>query len=303
MEQKSDFKYMYRQCALCARRCGVDRASGNAGYCRMGDVAVVSRAALHFWEEPPISGTRGSGTIFFSGCSLGCVYCQNREISRGDVGVPADSERLSEIMLDLKKQGAHNINLVTPTHFIPSIAEAIDLARDKGLDLPIVYNTGGYDSLDGLRAMEGRVDVYLPDMKYYRAESGARLSSVPDYPDRCREAIAEMVRQVGAPAFDGDIMVKGVIVRLLLLPSHLAEAKLNLKYLFSTYGDSIYISLMNQYTPMPEMKSPLDRKVSSAEYNELVDYALRLGVKNAFIQEGGTQSESFIPPFDLTGVR
>ena len=303
MEQRSDLKYMYRQCNLCARRCGVDRTAGNVGYCRMGETPVVSRAALHFWEEPPISGTRGSGTIFFSGCSLGCVYCQNREISRGGVGVSADSDRLAEIMLGLKEQGAHNINLVTPTHFIPSVAEAIDLARDKGLDLPIVYNTGGYDSLDGLRAMEGRVDVYLPDMKYYRAQSGARLSSVSDYPDRCREAIAEMVRQVGAPAFDGDIMVKGVIVRLLLLPSHLAEAKLNLRYLFSTYGDSIYISLMNQYTPMPGMASPLDRRVSSAEYEELVDYALRLGVKNAFIQEGGTQSESFIPPFDLTGVR
>ncbi len=292
----------YTECRLCARKCGVDRTS-SVGFCGMSDSVYIARAALHRWEEPPISGERGSGTIFFSGCSLSCVFCQNREISRGRSGKKVKISRLSEMMLELQRQGAHNINFVTPTHYIPSVAEAIGLARAAGLSIPIVYNTGSYDSVEALKMLEGLVDIYLPDLKYYTPRTSAQMSSAPDYPTVARKAIAEMVRQVGEAEFDSHgIMRRGVIVRILLLPGHVAEAKLSLKYLMDTYGDRIYVSLMNQYTPMADMKPPLDRTVSHEEYYQLLDYAERIGLKNGFIQEFGTAQESFIPPFDCTGV-
>ena len=293
---------LYKKCNLCARRCGVDRTV-SAGYCRMKNEIYLSRAALHFWEEPPISGERGSGAIFFSGCSLSCIYCQNREISRGRAGKVVTVERLCEIMLDLQRQGAHNINFVTPTHYIPSVADAIKLARSKGLTLPIVYNTGSYDAPEALKILEGLVDIYLPDLKYYTPRTANEYSSAKDYPEVARDAIAEMYRQVGRAQIDGEgMMTRGVVVRILLLPGHVAEAKLSLKYLMDTYGDSIYISLMNQYTPMPDMPSPLNRRVTRDEYEQLLDYAEKLGLKNGFTQEFGTASESFIPPFDNTGI-
>lgn len=289
----------YDNCSLCARKCAVDRASGQVGFCRSTDKMKISRAALHFWEEPIISGTKGSGTIFFSGCSLGCIYCQNSKISRSSVGTEVSSAELAEKMLDLERQGAHNINFVTPTHFAPSIAEAIRISRAEGLRIPIVYNTGSYDTVETVKSLDGLVDIYLPDLKYYRPESAQKLSFAKDYPTVARDAIAEMVRQKPKPIVEDGIMRSGVVVRLLLLPSHVAEAKLSLKYIYDTYGDNVYISLMNQYTPMPGMSAPLDRKVTNAEYSELIRYAERLGVTNAFIQEGGTQSESFIPDFEV----
>lgn len=293
---------LYKKCNLCARRCGVDRTV-SAGYCRMKNEIYLSRAALHFWEEPPISGERGSGAIFFSGCSLSCIYCQNREISRGRAGKVVTVERLCEIMLDLQRHGAHNINFVTPTHYIPSVADAIKLARSKGLTIPIVYNTGSYDTPEALKILEGLVDIYLPDLKYYTPRTANEYSSAKDYPEVARDAIAEMYRQVGRAQIDGEgMMTRGVVVRILLLPGHVAEAKLSLKYLMDTYGDSIYISLMNQYTPMPDMPSPLNRRVTRDEYEQLLDYAEKLGLKNGFTQEFGTASESFIPPFDNTGI-
>jgi putative pyruvate formate lyase activating enzyme len=257
----------------------------------------ITRAALHYWEEPIISGTLGSGTVFFSGCSLGCIYCQNSKVSRASVGREVTPTDLAAEMLRLEREGAHNINFVTPTHFAPSVKDAVRIAREMGLSVPIVYNTGSYDTEETVRALEGTVDIYLPDLKYYRTVSAEKLSFAKDYPDVARTAIAEMVRQHPNPVIKDGIMRSGVVVRILLLPSHVAEAKLSLKYLYDTYGDSIYISLMNQYTPMPGMKSPLDRTVTNAEYSELVSYAERLGVVNAFIQEGGTQKESFIPDF------
>lgn len=289
----------YSHCELCARRCGVDRTGGQLGFCKSSDVPKITRAALHHWEEPLISGTRGSGTVFFSGCSLGCIYCQNRKISRSSVGRAVNTNEFAREMLRLENEGAHNINFVTPTHFAPSIADAIRIARAGGLTVPTVYNTGSYDTVKALRMLDGLVDIYLPDLKYYRSESAEKLSFAKDYPSVAREAIAEMVRQQPTPVIKDGIMQSGVIVRILLLPSHVAEAKLSLKYLYDTYGDNIYISLMNQYTPMPSMTSPLDRTVTNAEYSELVSYAERLGVLNAFIQEGGTQKESFIPDFEL----
>jgi putative pyruvate formate lyase activating enzyme len=268
----------------------------------MTSEAVVSRAALHMWEEPVISGSCGSGAIFFSGCSLGCLYCQNRKISRGEFGKAVTAERLSEIMLELKAKGAHNINLVTPTHFAPTVKNAIISAKEKGLDLPIVYNTSAYDSVDTVKALEGLIDIYLPDMKYYLGRTAKKLSMAENYPEAARRAIAEMVRQKPTPIIENGIMKSGVIVRLLLLPSHTAEAKLILKYLHGTYGDNIYVSLMNQYTPMEDMKPPLNRRVTRAEYNDLIDYAQRIGITLGFTQEFGTAEESFIPDFDNTGV-
>ena len=293
---------LYENCHLCGRNCNINRHKA-LGYCRETSEIYLSRAALHMWEEPPISGTNGSGTIFFSGCSLSCVFCQNVDISRGRSGKPVSIDRLSEIMLELQQKGAHNTNLVTPTHYIPSLAEAIPMARRMGLTIPIVYNTGSYDSVDALRTLEGLVDVYLPDLKYYNVKTAESYSYAGDYPTVARDAIAEMYRQVGSPIFDDEgIMRRGMIVRILLLPGRVAEAKLSLKYLMDTYGDNIYISLMNQYTPMPNMAPPLNRKVTREEYHQLLDYAEKLGLKNGFTQDFGTASESFIPAFDLTGV-
>lgn len=292
----------YNKCRLCARRCGADRLSGELGYCKMPATPYVSRAALHFWEEPPISGAGGSGTVFFSGCSLGCVFCQNAEISRNESGIAVSEDRLAEIMLEIETQGAHNINFVTPTHFAPSIVRSVAIARASGMLLPTVYNTGGYDTAEALNMLDGTIDIYLSDFKFYLPRTASEYASAPDYPMTAKEAIAEMVRQRGEPVIDGGLMKSGVIVRVLLLPSHVAEAKLTVKYLIDTYGDGIYISLMNQYTPMRGMRPPLDRTVCRSEYDELVEYALKKGLKNGFVQEGGTSSESFIPPFDNSGV-
>ena len=292
----------YKKCEMCARKCGVDREIGKIGFCRMTDKCVIARASLHMWEEPIISGKCGSGTIFFSGCSLGCVFCQNKDISRGGKGKEVSSERLAEIMLELQDKGAHNINLVTPTHFAKTVRESLIIAKGNGLSVPTVYNTSSYDTPQTIKAMEGLIDIYLPDYKYYLSKTADAYSFAEDYPNAAKLAIAEMVRQKPVHEIKNGLMCSGVIARILLLPSHVAEAKLILKYLYSEYGDSIYISLMNQYTPIGAMESPLNRRVTHAEYEELIDYADRIGVKRAFIQEYGTAKESFIPDFDNTGV-
>ena len=293
----------YEKCTLCARACGIDRTGGEIGFCGMKSAPTVARAALHRWEEPIISGSRGSGTIFFSGCSLSCVFCQNKDISHGGFGKEISDTYLADIMLRLQKDGAHNINFVTPTHFVPSVINSVRIAKEKGLLLPIVYNTGSYDAISTIKALDGTVDVYLPDLKYYKNNTAEKYSSAPDYVDVARAAIDEMVSQVGEPQISPDGIIKrGVVVRILLLPGHLAEAKLSVKYLLNKYGDKIYISLMNQYTPMPGMRGNLSRRVSHEEYEELCDYALRAGLKNGFTQDYGTAEDSFIPPFDLTGV-
>ena len=292
----------YKKCTLCHRACGINRYE-KTGFCNMPAEIYVTRAAAHYWEEPPISGTNGSGTVFFAGCSLGCIFCQNRDISRGISGQQVSIDQIANIMLSLEKDGVHNINFVTPTHYAPSIKLAVKEARDQGLKIPVVYNTGTYDSVETIKALKGTVNIYLPDLKYYRNETSKKYSGAENYVNKAREAIAEMYNQVGNPVLDENgIMLSGVIVRILLLPGHLAEAKLSLKYLVDTYGDKIYVSLMNQYTPMPDMPTPLNRKVTCSEYNELVEYANKLGLNNGFIQEYGTAEESFIPKFDLTGV-
>ena len=297
-----DVYQYYEKCSLCPRKCGVNRFAGARGYCGAEATPRVARAALHFWEEPIISGDRGSGAIFFSGCSLGCNYCQNRSISRSQAGEEISAEKLADLMLGLQDQGAHNINLVTAAHFTPHIVHAVELARAGGLCVPIVYNTSGYETIETLKMLDGYIDIYLPDLKYYRGSTAARFSFARDYPEVAREAIREMVRQRPLPIIKDEIMMSGVVVRLLLLPGHVAEAKLNLKHLTECYGNNIYISLMSQYTPIKDVPAPLDRRVSSGEYDELVAYAERIGIENVFIQDRESAVEDFIPDFDGTGV-
>jgi len=294
-----------RDCTLCPRECHVDRTAGKKGYCKTTVELVVARAALHMWEEPCISGERGSGTVFFSGCALGCVYCQNHNISKGLAGKVITIERLAEIFLELQEKGANNINLVTPSHYVPHIIEALNISRKKGLMLPVVYNCGGYEKVETLKLLEGYIDVYLPDFKYMSAEPAEKYSNCRNYFTVAAEAIEEMVRQVKETVFDErGIMKKGVVVRHLTLPGYLEDSKRIIKYLYETYGDRIFISIMNQYTPIkknmvyPELK----RRITEEEYEELVDYAIGIGVENGFIQEGETALESFIPEFNGEGV-
>ena len=256
------------------------------------------------WEEPCISGEAGSGTVFFSGCPLRCVYCQNYALARAEQGKQITTERLSDIFLELQEKGAANINLVTPTHYTLQIIEAVQMSRAKGLHLPIVYNCSGYEKVETLRMLEGIVDIYLTDFKYMEAEPAMRYSKAPDYPEVAKLALAEMVRQCPEARFEElGMMQQGVIVRHLLLPGHLKNAKNVVQYVYETYDDTVYLSLMNQYTPLPQVKDypEINRKVTEEEYEELVDYAIDLGVEHGFIQEGETAEESFIPTFDNEG--
>lgn len=293
------------KCSLCPRMCGTDRAAGQKGFCGGGNLVRVARAALHYWEEPCISGESGSGTVFFSGCTMRCVFCQNKEISRSEVGKEITIERLAEIYLELAAKGANNINLVTPMHYAPQITAALDIARKNGLILPIVWNTGGWERRESIAAVRDYADIWLSDFKYFDSSLGESLSKAPNYFSVAAAALDQMVKQTCEPVFDENcIMRRGVIVRHLMLPGHLDDTKNVLRFLYENYGDSIWISIMNQYTPMcSDPRFPeLSRTVSDEEYNEAIDFACELGIENAFVQEGGTVGESFIPPFDLSGV-
>lgn len=293
------------KCSLCPRMCGTDRAAGQKGFCGGGNLVRVARAALHYWEEPCISGESGSGTVFFSGCTMRCVFCQNKEISRGEAGREITIERLAEIYLELAAKGANNINLVTPMHYAPQITAALDIARRNGLTLPIVWNTGGWERRESVAAVRDYADIWLSDFKYFDSSLGESLSKAPNYFSVAAAALDQMVKQTCEPVFDeNDMMRRGVIVRHLMLPGHLDDTKNVLRFLYENYGDSIWISIMNQYTPMcSDPRFPeLSRTVSDEEYNEAIDFACELGIENAFVQEGGTVGESFIPPFDLSGV-
>ncbi len=303
--QFSDYKKLLNNCTLCPRNCHADRIGGQKGYCGVADELFVARAALHMWEEPCISGEKGSGTVFFSGCSVGCVYCQNHNIAKGKSGKIISSQRLAEIFIELQNKDAHNINLVTPGHYIPQIIDAVSLSKSNGLIIPIVYNTSGYEKPETIRILDGIVDIYLPDLKYMDENISQRYSNCKDYFSYASASIKEMAKQVSNPEFDSEgIMTKGVIVRHMMLPGYLEDSKNIIRYLYETFGDKIYISIMNQYTPLPHvaMYPEINRKITDNEYDELIDYALELGVENGFIQEGETQSESFIPEFDGEGV-
>lgn len=295
---------LYNACTLCPRKCHINR-NLITGVCNNTSSIKVARSALHYFEEPSISGSNGSGTIFFSGCNLKCCYCQNKEISTNNFGINISIKRLSELMLDLQSKKANNINLVTPTHFVPSIIEAIKLARENGLSIPIVYNTSGYESVDTIKLLDGYVDIYLTDFKYFDDKLGEDLSKVKNYFEVASTALDEMYKQVSKNKFSNNgLMTKGIIVRCLVLPTKGNDTKKIINYLYQKYQDNIYLSIMNQYTPVTTNTSfPfLNSKVSEEEYDDIINYALDLGVKNAYIQEGDTSDESFIPPFDLEGL-
>ena len=295
----------YENCLLCPRKCGINRSTGQTGVCGVSSEIKVARAALHYWEEPCISGKRGSGAVFFSGCSLHCVFCQNRAISDGKEGKVISKERLSDIFMELADKGANNINLVTPGQYIPDIVWAVNDAKSRGMELPIIYNTSGYENVTELKLLEGIVDVYLPDFKYMDSTLSARYSRAKDYPSVAKQALSEMVRQQPDVVIDDStgLIQKGVIVRQLLLPGHVNDAKAVLKYLYDTYHDHVYISMMSQFTPIALKDYPeINRTVTKREYERLVNYALEIGITNAFIQEGDVAKDSFIPAFDCEGV-
>ena len=301
-------------CMLCPRQCQIKREEGKRGFCGESDLVRLSRAALHMWEEPCISGINGSGAVFFSGCTLRCVYCQNYHIANSEIGKIVSVERLSEIFLELQEQGANNINLVTPGQYVPHIIRAVEQARRQGLAVPIVYNTGSYENVDTIKALEGIVDIYLPDFKYMDPFLAAKYSHAPDYPQTAKAAIAEMVRQQPRPVFAWEekrgedvpeeacekaVMKRGVIVRQLLLPGCLKDARNIVRYLYETYQNKIYVSLMSQYTPLEHVRDypELAHRVSRRTYDRYVDAAIALGITQAFIQEPGVAKESFIPDF------
>lgn len=335
-------------CMLCPRECGVNRKNGETGVCGQTAAIKAARAALHMWEEPCISGQNGSGTVFFSGCNLGCVFCQNHNIATGKAGIEISIERLAEIFLELQEKGANNINLVTAGHFVPQVVEALKQAKQQGLFLPVVYNTSSYEKVETLRLLEGYVDIYLPDLKYVDSTISNRYSHAADYFTYASAAIAEMVQQVGEPEFvfertagkesssaefladekkkiseqqnnmifdaaeyqerseagESLLMRKGVIVRHLVMPGCVEDSKRVISYLLKTYGNQIFISIMNQYTPLPQCREypELSRRVTEEEYDAVVDYAIGLGIENGFIQEGDVAEESFIPEFDGEGI-
>ncbi len=317
-----DFADELSACVLCPRACGANRAAGECGFCGADGTLVVARAALHHWEEPPISGQAGSGTIFFGNCPLRCVYCQNQIIAAGQAGVSVSIEDVVRMCLDLEGQGALNVNMVTPTHYAPPVRAAVSLARTKGLSLPVVWNTSGYETVDAIRQNRGTVDVYLTDFKYADPALAARYSHAADYPNVALAALEAMVDAVGEPAFDevaGEPrLTRGVVVRHLLLPGCLEDSKRVVRTVWERFGDSVMLSLMNQYTPVLAQSAQggdrwaarqlercpeLAKRVSSGEYEELLDYADSLGIEDYFWQEGEAAKESFIPAFDLTGVR
>ncbi len=332
-QEKSELK----KCMICPRKCGVDRTSGELGYCRQPAYLTAARAYLHAWEEPCISGSRGSGTVFFSGCNMHCVFCQNSEIALGDVSKGISQERLSEIFFELQEKGASNINLVTPTHFTTLIIPALERAREQGLMIPVVYNTSAYENVDTLKRLEGLVDIYLPDCKYYSENIAVRYSNAPGYFETAIKAIDEMLRQVGEPRFyeaasrdvifgkekasidaksynqlmeeaeddyDGPLMKSGVIIRHLVLPGNIEDSKNIIGRLLKRYGDKVYLSIMNQFTPHGDLsKYPeLLGGVDTDGYEMLIDYAIDQGIENGFFQGEGTDTESFIPAFDFEGL-
>lgn len=303
-------------CNICPRACNVDR-NVTKGFCGMTNDIYAARAALHMWEEPCISGNNGSGAVFFSGCTLRCIFCQNYEIAAAQAGKKITVERLSDIFLELQDKCANNINLVTATHFVPQVAEALINAKNKGLVIPVVYNSSAYENVETLKMLDGLVDVYLPDMKYIDSSLSSEYSKAPDYAEVAKLAIHEMVRQTGKPEFfdaedelvksgrvEDGIMKKGVIVRHLVLPGTTKDSKAVIKYLLETYADDIYISIMSQYTPFDRLKDHplLSRRITKREYDSVVDYAIECGISNGFIQERNVAQESFIPEFDYEGI-
>jgi len=290
------------QCMLCPRNCKADRKNGQKGYCGAADKIQVARASLHMWEEPCISGDKGSGTIFFSGCPLRCIFCQNRDIALGNKGIYLSESELSAVFLRLQEKGAHNINLVTPTHFVPQIVCALNLAKEKGLKIPIVYNTNAYEKVETLKLLEGYIDIYLPDLKYADNFLAKKYSNIRDYFEIATKAIKEMVRQVGMPKISEEgIMQKGVMIRHLVLPNHVRNSKKVLKWIKENLPNEIYISVMAQYFPTYQAKEieSLNRKLTKEEWEEIEDYIEMLGIENGYVQDLGEHEEEFVPKWEM----
>ena len=292
-----------KNCCLCPRKCGINRYE-QKGYCGANNKLKIAHYSLHMWEEPVISGDTGSGTIFFSNCNMKCIYCQNKKISLDGYGKYTSLKRLEEIMLELQEKKANNINLVTPTHYVPQISKVLKKIKNKTLNIPIVYNTSSYENIGTLMMMNKLVDIYLADLKYFDDELALKYSLCTNYFETATMALDEMYRQVGCIELSDDgLLKKGLIVRVLILPGHIDDAKNIIKYLYKTFGDNIIISIMNQYTPVNKCKyDNLNRKVTDEEYNEVIDYAAELGIFNAFVQEGDAALESFIPNFNKNNI-
>lgn len=292
-------------CRLCPRGCGVNRLQGAHGFCGAGRYAHVGLVSLHAWEEPCLAGEKGAGTVFFSGCNMRCAFCQNYEISRENFGITVTEERLADIFLEQEERGAATLDLVTPTHFAPQIAAALRLAKAQGLSIPVVYNSSAYETVDTIKSLAGLVDIFLPDLKYMAEDAALRYSSAPDYFKTACAAIRRMREIAGRPVFDAKgRMQRGVLVRHLVLPGRRKESMKILDWLWQNFSDTIYISLMNQYTPMGDLsKVPeLKRRLTTFEYESVVDHARSLGIENCYIQQGGTVSASFVPHFNGRGV-
>ncbi len=317
----NDFNLLIEQnmssCTLCPRNCNVNRLAGKTGYCKSPARITAARAALHFYEEPCISGHSGSGAVFFSGCNLQCLFCQNLQLAKSQVKQAISIERLSDIYLELQDQGANNINLVTGSHYVPQIAVSLERAKTAGLQIPVIYNTSSYEKPETLEMLDGLIDVYLPDLKYCSADISKEFSNAPDYFEVATKAIDEMFRQVGPALFSDDsspdsifeysdngLIKKGVIVRHLCMPGLVPDTKHILRYLHEKYKDDIYISIMSQYTPLPHVadNDKLNRKLDAKEYARILTFAEKIGIKNGFIQNGEAASDSFIPDFNFEGL-
>lgn len=301
----SYYSDMLKKCNLCPRKCYVNRLDGELGFCNSSKDIRIAKVTLHNWEEPCISGLLGSGTVFFSNCNLKCVFCQNNNISQMGIGKTVSITRLSEIFLEQQNRGAHNINLVTPTHFVPQIIEALILAKGNGLNIPILYNSSGYENVDTIKALRGFIDVYLPDLKYYKDKYALKYSGAPTYFKTASEAITEMFSQVGEARFDtSGVIQKGVIIRHLMLPGLLFDSKKIIDFIYTTFHDSVFISLMNQYTPMHKAVkyAEINKPLNPDHYDALIDYCLNLGITKCFVQGSGTSSTTFVPDFDISGV-
>lgn len=296
---------LYKNCSICPRNCRIDRTKGQIGYCQSGHEIKAALASVHMWEEPPISGSCGSGTIFFSGCNLRCVFCQNYTISSENSGKTISTERLSEIMLEQQAKGVHNINLVTATHFIPSIIKAVQKAKNNGLKIPIVYNTGGYEKVESIKMLEGTVDIYLPDIKYFSPELSLKYSGASDYFDYASEAVLEMYHQTGNNIYDDNgIMKSGVIIRHMIMPSHKEDSYKVLDWIRDNIGTEACVSLLSQYTPAynAEKYKEINRKLMSLEYTRVIEHFFDIGLKNGFMQEKSSAESKYTPIFDLSGL-
>ena len=292
-----------KSCNICPHKCGVNRLNGIKGRCKCDNKIKIALASVHNYEEPCISGKNGSGTVFFSNCNLNCIYCQNYEISQLGKGKEITIEHLAQIFIKQQEKNVNNINLVTPTMYVPQIIEAIKIARKKGLNIPIIYNSNGYENVETIKKLNGYIDIYLPDLKYYSNEIAKKYSKIDNYFETAISAIKEMQKQVGNPIFNEEgIIQKGVIIRHLILPHHLLNTKNILKYVKENFDENIYISIMAQYFPTYKAKEDklINRKLTKKEYKEIENYLYLLNLKNGYIQELGEHEEEYVPNFDLS---